>query len=164
MISIGKVLRPQGIKGEIKVEPLSDPQFFCAIKKIFIDDIEYEIISASVRGEFVYLKLSKVDSRNRAEDLRDKILYVPKKDLPTLKEGQFFYADLVDCDLYDENEKKLGSIVGVENYGASDLLEIHFEGQFGSTLCPYVEGLIVSADISNKKIIVSEKRLKELIG
>ena len=89
---------------------------------------------------------------------------MPKEDLPQLKAGQFFYQDLIDCELFNQKDKKLGTIVGIENYGSADLLDIHFEGQFGSTLCPYVDGLIVSADVEAKKIVISEKRLKELIG
>ena len=163
MFSIGKVLKPQGIKGELKLEALTEPQFFCAIKHVFIDEREYKIEKASVRGEFVYLLLEGIDTRDLAEALRDKIVSVPKSDLPELKEGQFFYEDLIDCSLFNENDKKIGDIVGIENYGSADLLEIHFDRQFGSSLCPYVDGLFSSVDIASKKIVVNEKRLKELV-
>ncbi len=163
MFDLGKVLKPQGIKGEIKLEPMSDPEFFRAVAHVFVDGVEYNIVSARVHEGFVYLRLSGIDTRDQAEELRDKVVSVPKEELPALKEGQFFYEDLIDCSLYNDKDKKLGDIVGIENYGSADLLEIHFEGQFGSTLCPYVDGLFSSVDIPSKKIVVNEKRLKELV-
>ncbi len=162
MIDLGKVLKPQGIKGEIKVEPISDSDFFEKIDSVVIDGNEFTIESASVRGGFAYLKLSGVDSIDNAEALRGKVLKIEKEKLPSLKEGQFFYEDLIDCKLYTLNDKYIGEIVGLQNYGSSDLLEIHGVNQFGSMLCPYVVGLFESVDIKSKKIIINEKKFKEL--
>ncbi len=162
MINLGKVLKPQGIKGEIKVEPISDPTFFEQIDHVFVDESEYKIDSASMRGGFAYIKLSGINSIDDAESLRGKVLTIEKDKLPALKEGQFFYEDLVDCKLYTVGDKFIGEIVGLQNYGSSDLLEIHANGQFGSSLCPYVVGLFESVDLANKKIIVNEKKFKEL--
>ena len=162
MINLGKVLKPQGIKGEMKVEPISDPAFFEQISDVVVDDTRYSIESASERGGFVYLKLAGVNSIDAAESFRGKVLSIEKDKLPSLKDGQFFYEDLVDCKLYTKKDKYVGEIVGLQNYGSSDLLEIRLENQFGSTLCPYVIGLFDSVDLSSKKIVINEKRFKEL--
>ena len=162
MISLGKVLKPQGIKGEIKVEPISDPAFFASVDSVMIDETAYKVIASSERGGFVYLRLVGIDSIDQAETLRDKTIKVEKDSLPSLKEGQFFYDDLVDCKLYTPKGKFVGEIVGLQNYGSSDLLEIRLDGQFGSSLCPYVVGLFEKTDISKKEIVINEKRFKEL--
>ena len=162
MIDLGKVLKPQGIKGEIKVEPISDASFFNKINHVIADEKSFAIESASEREGFVYLKLEGINSIDDAEGLRGKILRIERKDLPPLKEGQYFYDDLIDCKLYTKDDKFVGEIVGLQNYGTADLLEIRLNGQFGSSLCPYVVGLFETVDTKQKKIVINEKRFKEL--
>ena len=73
-IELGRVLRPQGIKGEIKVEPLSNPEFFKAIELVEINGKEANIESASVRDGAVFLKLDIIGDRNAAENYRGAII------------------------------------------------------------------------------------------
>ena len=159
-IELGRVLRPQGIKGEIKVEPLSNPEFFKAIELVEINGKEANIESASVRDGAVFLKLDIIGDRNAAENYRDAIITAEKEALPDLADGQFYYDDLIGCRVFFETGEFVGEIVDIQNYGNADLFEIHKD--YGSILCPYVDGVFVSIDIKAKKIIANEKRYKEV--
>lgn len=159
-IELGRVLRPQGIKGEIKVEPLSNPEFFKAIELVEINGREANIESASIRDGAVFLKLDIISDRNAAENYRDAIITADREALPDLSEGQFFYDDLIGCQVYFESGEFVGEIVDIQNYGNADLFEIH-KG-YSSVLCPYVDGVFVSIDTKAKKIIANEKRYKEV--
>ena len=159
-IELGRVLRPQGIKGEIKVEPLSNPEFFKAIELIEINGKEANIQSVSIRDGVVYLKLDIICDRNAAENYRGAIITAEKEALPDLEEGQFYYDDLIGCQVYLDTGEFVGEIVDIQNYGNADLFEIHKD--YSSILCPYVDGVFTSIDTKAKKIIANAKRYKEV--
>lgn len=159
-IEIGKILKPQGIKGELKVLPLSDAEFFKSIKLIKINGTESKIQSVSIRDGFVFLKIDACNDRDTAENLRDTIITSEKSDLPDLKEGQYFYEDLIGCHVYLSNGEYAGEIIDIENYGNADIFNIHKD--FNTILCPYIKGIFIEIDIQNKKITADEKKYKEV--
>lgn len=73
-------------------------------------------------------RFSEVADRTAAEALRGTLLTVPRDSLPALPPGEYYWHDLVDLAVLDEDGVTLGRVVGVENYGASDLLEIELTG------------------------------------
>ncbi len=159
-IQLGKVIKPQGIKGELKVLPLTSADFFKSIELVKINGTECKIQSASVREGFVYLKLDICDDRNKAETLRDAVITAPKEALPDLAEGQFYYDDLIGCQVYLDNGEFVGEVTDIENYGNADIFDITKD--FSTTLCPYIKDVFTSIDIHSKKIIANTKRYKEV--
>jgi len=73
-------------------------------------------------------RFAEVDDRTAAEALRGTLLTVPRDSLPALPDGEYYWHDLVDLPVVDEGGAALGQVVGVENYGASDLLEVELAG------------------------------------
>lgn len=69
-------------------------------------------------------RFAEVADRNAAEALRGTVLTVPRTALPPLAEGEYYYADLIGLPAQTEAGEALGRVVGVENYGAGDILEI----------------------------------------
>ncbi len=158
-IKVGQIVRPQGIKGELKVRMLSVSQFFEKGKLLYIDDQQYKIVSSRANGDFAVIKLDNVNDCNMAESMRDKLVYADKASV-VLPNNQYFYDDLIGCMLVDEQEQRLGEIVDIENYGASDIL--HIKSKEDTTQCPFVNGLFVHVDVQNKKIQVSTQKYLEL--
>lgn len=158
---VGKVLKPQGVKGEIKILPLlSDCEDFAYLKNLEIKKISYKIQSCRVHQGYAYVKLQNIDNRDSVENFRDEFVYANRDELPKLDEGQFYISDLIDCYLLDENNQKLGFIQDVLNYGASDILQIRQGSE--EILCPYLKELFLQTDLENKKIWVDTKKFKEL--
>lgn len=73
-------------------------------------------------------RFAEVADRTAAEALRGTLLTVPRDSLPALPPGEYYWHDLVDLPVVDEGGAALGQVVGVENYGASDLLEVQLAG------------------------------------
>jgi 16S rRNA processing protein RimM len=73
-------------------------------------------------------RFAEVSDRTGAEALRGTLLTVPRESLPALPPGEYYWHDLVGLPVVDEAGAALGSVVAVENFGASDLLEIGLEG------------------------------------
>ena len=159
-LKIGRIVKPQGIRGEVKVAPFTDDSDrFYDLKEVYIDNKVYKILSARISGDAVFLMLSGVFDRDCAELLRNKELKVRRSDQPQLKENTFYIVDVLGCELY-VGEKKAGEIVDVFK-SRTDVFTVKCED--GRTLrFPFLKDLLVSADIENKKIVVNEKRLEEV--
>jgi 16S rRNA processing protein RimM len=69
-------------------------------------------------------RFAEVGDRTAAEALRGTLLTVPRGSLPALPEGEYYWHDLVGLKVVSADGAPLGEVVAVENFGASDLLEI----------------------------------------
>jgi 16S rRNA processing protein RimM len=69
-------------------------------------------------------RFAEIADRAAAEALRGTLLTVPRSALPPLEEGEYYHADLIGLVCLSASGEALGIVVGVENYGAGDLLEV----------------------------------------
>jgi 16S rRNA processing protein RimM len=69
-------------------------------------------------------RFAELTDRNAAEALRGTALTVPRSALPPLEEGEYYHADLIGLPAVSDTGEPLGTVVAVENFGASDVLEI----------------------------------------
>lgn len=161
MMIVGKIVKPQGVKGEIKVLPLlSNIDDIKRFKSVFIAAKEYTVLKTRVHEGFAYMLLDGVSDRDMAEALRNNDIEVNREDLAPLEKDEYYIVDLIECSLFNESGEKLARVTDVVNYGASDILVLRDGSE--EILCPYVKGLFKQVDIENKKIVVDEKRFKEL--
>lgn len=158
-IEIAKILKPQGIKGEIKALPLTNLlSVYKKMKTCFIEGQEYIISSLSLRQDFLYIKLAGIVDRNKAELLRNKIIFIDRELLENEKEeGQFLIDELIGMLLYNEKGDYVGQIVDVVNYGACDVFIIEKEGR--KMEAPYVDDVFVAKD---SKLIVNQQKFEEV--
>ena len=157
---IGKILKPQGIRGELKIKPLVDEQNFKEIKSVLIDENSYTIKSVKLRDGYVFVELSEIKNRNEAEELRDKNICAPQEELLPLKENEYYVDDLIDCVVKTEEGEKLGKVFDVQNYGASDILTIRDGSE--EIMCPFLNKVFLDVDVQNKIITVSKKHFLEV--
>ncbi len=158
---IGKILKPQGVKGELKVLPLiSAENDMKNFKSVNIDSVNYKVLTCRVHEGFAYMKLNGINSRNEAELYRNKQLEIERSEMPELKPNQYYIVDLIGCKLFDVNNNLIAKIIDVNNYGASDILVLRDGSE--EILCPYVDDLFSEVNLDDKKIIINLKRFKEL--
>jgi len=158
---IAKILKPQGIKGEVKAELyIEDLKNFKNIKSVYIEGAQFTIRNYSFRDGFLYLGFNEVTSRNDAENLRDKKISVEKDELLPLDEGKYYVDDLIGCKIIDEDRNEIGKIRDISNYGATDILTIRDGSE--EILCPFLNDVFVSVNIKDKVIIVNRKRFLEV--
>lgn len=69
-------------------------------------------------------RFAEVADRTAAEKLRGTVLTVPRSAMPVLGEGEYYHADLIGLAATSPSGEALGTVVGIENYGAGDILEI----------------------------------------
>lgn len=153
-LTIGKVLKPRGLKGEIKFELYSsDPARFSRLKRLKIDGIEYTVEHVSVEGTICYALLEGIDSVEKAELLRGKLISANRNDLPKLPNGKYYIVDMIGLDVYVAGVV-IGEIVDILQYGSKDVYVVK-NGE--NTLSfPAIDNLIKLVDIDDGKIVLDD--------
>lgn len=160
MIEIAKVLKPQGLQGEIKVECFThDLDFWRSLKKVVILNESFEVKSVRFYKKFGYLRLSNMDSIEKVEKFRDKIIFANEENLQT-DDDEFLIADLENCEIVDEFGKFVGVIESVEKYPTLDIINYMVGGARRSF--PFLKKVIKKVDIKNKKLVIFRERLDEV--
>lgn len=160
-LTIGKVLKPRGLKGEIKIETYSsDSARFSHLKQLTIDGCEYRINSISLEGAIGYILVEGIDSVEKAEALRGKYFTAKKEDLPELPEGKYYIADMIGLDVF-ANGECLGEIIDVLQYGSADVYVV--KTLDSSLSFPAINGLIKQVDLQDGKMYVDGTILNRVV-
>lgn len=157
-IEVGKILKPQGIKGEMKVVLFISYDRFKGLKQVTINNRVYDVKSAVERLGFVYMTLDGVNDRNEALELHSMSIFAECEEI-TLEDGECFVQDMIGMEVY-VGEECYGNILSIEQYGSADVITI--QGKFGKWQFPYLADLVVRLDMENKKLYLDEKRFEEV--
>ena len=157
---VGEVLKPQGIRGELKIKPFTDDaEVFRAFSDVQIGGVSYKVLSVRKGGGAVFLGLRGVADRNAAELLRGKEVVIPRSEAPEPEEGRYYVAALLGCDIVTEGGKVLGKLKDVRQ-ASTDVYTL-FDGS-RDILFPVADGVVVAVDVENGTITVNEKRFYEV--
>ena len=158
---IGEVLKPQGIRGELKVKAFTDsPEDIKAFGTVYIENLPYKILSFRVGADgAAYIGVRGIPDRNAAELFRGKKIEGNREDAPELNEGQYYIIDILGLRCETEEGELLGTVKSISNL-ATDVYTIEKEGK--EILFPAVKGVVLSVDVANGKIVVDKKRFAEV--
>ena len=124
-IALAAVAGAHGVKGELRLKLFTDS--IDNLKRhptVYVGGQEHEIESIRAGTGGAIARIDGIADRSAAEALRGVLIEVDRSTLPPLEEGEYYHADLVGLPCVDRGGREAGRVVGVENYGASDLLEI----------------------------------------
>ena len=168
LLLMGRVGRPHGVRGEMKVTPeTDDPARFELLDRLFVGataEAARERAVAGVRFQFpkgrtvVLLSLEGVDDLDVAETLRGQNLYADAADLPPLEEGEAYLHDLVGLVAFhvgDDGEptgEPLGTVHDVLD-GAQLLFAVRREGR-PDVLVPDVEAIVAGVDLEGRRLLL----------
>ena len=153
-LKIGFIKKPHGLKGELKVLPLTDNiKRFLKLKKVLllINDnfIEYNISNIKVSREEVIIRFENFNTLNDVESFRNVYIYVDRNDAVPCNDWEFYSQDLIDCNVFFNGEH-VGKVIDLVNSGANDNLIILKDGT--EIYYPFVREFIKSIDLGDKKI------------
>lgn len=157
---VALILKPQGIRGELKVKVLCDDgEDLASFSRVFIDGEEHKILKVRPQGDCAFITLKGVADRNAAELLRGKEIYVRREDAPELPEDRFYIVDVLGCKVVTENGDTLGTICEITP-ARTDIYVV----DTGAKKVPFVgvEGVIKDIDVINKIMTVDKKRFDEV--
>ena len=124
-VTLAAVAGAHGITGEVRLKLFAESIDSLRRHKAF-DAAGRALTLAAIRPDKIgaVARFAEITDRNAAEALRGTVLTVDRAELPPLAEGEFYVADLLGAVCVDTAGVALGTVGAVENYGASDILEI----------------------------------------
>ena len=159
-LTIGIIIKPQGIKGELKVKAMTDsPEELTNYKEVYVGGVKQKVLNIKVVGSEVYYVLRGIADRNAAELLRGQSIEIERSDALPLENGRYYIVDVLGCLVVTDTGKEIGIVKDITNI-SSDIYTV--KGANGQIMFPLVKDLLINMDLKNKKITVSEKRLNEV--
>ena len=161
----GKILKPKGLQGEVKILPITDfPESFLERKRFHIgsaveDAKPFEVLRAAMRKGFAYLLFEGVDQREKAGILAGKSVYVAAAELRSLRPGRAYLHELRGLKVLDGSHKEIGRVLDVLEMPAHEVYEIEYGSQ--KILVPAIEEFIDEIDISRGHLVV--RRFEEFL-
>lgn len=156
MIKVAKIINTRGLKGECKLFLVTDsPEHrFKKGQTLYVDQNQLVVQSFSIQKGFGYVKFDGVDTIEKAELYKGRDLFISKKDLPKLENGQHYYFELMDCNVVNQEGQSLGVVTDILETGVHPVLRIS-QGK-DSFLCPYNPVFIEKVDVEKKEIVMIE--------
>lgn len=157
LILLGEIGSAHGIKGEVRIRTFTEDPADIAAYGPLSDKAgkrTFKIAGLRVTAKGVIARLQGVDDRTAAEKLRNTGLYVKRSQLPELEPGAYYYEDLAGLTAVDASGASLGTIVGVVNFGAGDLVEISRGGERETLLVPFTKEAVPHVDLELGRVTV----------
>ncbi len=161
LFPIGKVVKPHGVKGKVKVEYYGvDLRNLSLYREIFIEDEKgnpeaYEILEAVPQPPRLILRLKGIEKIEEAEPLTGKEIFIKKEALLELEEGEYYWVDLLGIEVETQEGKRIGKVKEIFPTRANDVYVV--EGKRGEILLPATEEVIRSIDIKKRVMKVVRK-------
>ncbi|MCL4459153.1 MAG: ribosome maturation factor RimM [Chloroflexi bacterium] len=152
---IGRIIAPWGLKGEIKVEILTDfPDRFFNLTVVYVGEKQqpYHVEGVGRHKSFIILKLRGCDTREMAEKLRGQLLQVPLDQAVKLPEGHYYWYQIGGLEVWTTDGEFLGLVSEVTRTGSNDIYVV--KGRRGTILLPAIEDVVKSIDLAGRRILV----------
>ncbi len=163
LVAVARITRPYGLKGEVKVIALTETgeELYRFSRFILVRGGERQILEVeSLRpggGHHLILKPASVHSRDEAELLRGKILFVERRELAPIEEADtYYFHDLVGLEVLDTEGIRIGTVHDVHRFGIGETLEIRTpEGAF--VLVPFAREYVVEVNLEEGWLRIRRK-------
>jgi 16S rRNA processing protein RimM len=168
MFQIGKIIGSHGLRGEVKVFPLTDfPERF--EKKVPIlarhesgRELMLHPVSARFHKGMIILKVEEFDEINQTIPWLKSELLIPETDLMPLPEGRYYIHQIIGLEVFLEDGSHVGTVTDVLQPGANDVYVVRLSesGQKlpleskEEVLLPVIDDVILMTDTINKRLIV----------
>lgn len=147
-VVIGKAGAPHGLRGEVRVIPLTDfPERFESLREVFIGERVFHVEHVHYHRQFVLLTLAECTSREAAAKLTGELLRVAREDAAPLAEGEFYTFDIIGLAVLDMAGERLGEVTNVLKTGSNDVYVV--KNPDGSELLvPALKNVVREIDIA----------------
>ncbi|RAS79860.1 ribosome maturation factor RimM [Priestia endophytica] len=160
-LNVGKIVNTHGVRGEVRVISRTDfPEERYKVGNelyIFKDNEEIKVVVESHRQHknFDLLTFEEYHNINQVEPFKNCLLKVPSSDLVELEEGEYYFHEIVGCEVYTEEGNLVGTIKEILATGANDVWVVKASGR-KDILIPYIEEVVADINVEEKKVIINE--------
>jgi 16S rRNA processing protein RimM len=156
LIVVGRIGRPQGIKGEVTVEVRTDdPEDRFAPGRVLTTETgTITVESSRMQGKYLVVAFEGVLDRNQAETLRDTMLSIDTADLPPLaEEDEYYDTQLIGLTAELEDGSVLGEVADVLHLPGGDVLAVRRPHGL-EALVPFVRAIVPTVDLEAGRLLV----------
>ncbi len=158
---LGEILRPHGVRGELRMRIFTEYPERIAEKQTIIlaEDADgknartLRLDSMRLHQNYALLKLEGIDDRDSADLMRELMVLVEMDDAVPLDEGEFYLYQVIGVRVVTDEGEELGTVREVMETGANDVYIIDSE-RYGEVLLPAIPSIILKTDISGGTITV----------
>lgn len=158
-IIIGQLVGVHGVRGEVKIAPLTDDvRRFASLKDAFLLDADEKLVrdvylqSSRQADTLMICKFKSLDDRDDAKQLSGHFLAVLREDAVSLEAGRFFIADLIGMEVVDSQRGFIGHIKDIIQQGVgADVIVVKRRGKM-ELLFPYLNAIVSHVDVDNKRM------------
>jgi 16S rRNA processing protein RimM len=158
---VGEILRPHGIRGELRLRILTDyPERLTAGKRLYLgEDVSdtrmqtFTIEALRTNKEYGLLKLHEIDDRSAAELLRDLLVMIPLDQAVPLEEGEVYLFELIGMAVQTDTGESFGEIVDIIETGANDVYVVD-SPQHGEVLLPAIDECVLKIDAEARVVTI----------
>ncbi|MCC6803788.1 MAG: 16S rRNA processing protein RimM [Anaerolineae bacterium] len=159
---LGEILRPHGVRGELRVRLLTDyPERIAKLKTLYLAAspeaqkvTPYQVRGMRMNKGFGLLTLDQISDRDQADRLRGLFVLVDIANAVPLESGEFYLYQLIGLKVVTSMGETLGTLTEVLETGANDVYIVD-SPQHGEILIPVIPQTIVKTDIENGVLIVN---------
>lgn len=149
LIAVGEIVKAQGIKGEVKVIPLTDnPARFGKLRRVFLQNgnslQELQLETYRLFKQFILLKFEGVDDMNAANALGRGLLLIPRVERLKLPPGRYYHDEIEGLKVYQTTGEYLGEIERILETGSNDVYVV--KGDSGEILIPALKSVVKLID------------------
>lgn len=159
-VAVGHIVAPHGIRGEVKVELMTDfPERYRPGAKFYLGDLAgtavtpVQVTAARPHQDAMLVKLASVPDRNAAELLRDQYLLILEEDLMVLGEHENYVHDLIGLQVFAADGEVLGELTEVLFTRANDVYVV--TGPQGEVLLPALREVVLHVDLAARRMTVA---------
>ncbi len=154
---LGNIIKPHGLQGEVQVFlDVDSPETYENLESVFVlvnnKLVPFFISSISIHSSKTIIHFEDMDSREDAEAVSGKEIYLPLDFLPQLPNDQFYFHEIIGFDLI-ENDKVLGKVENVFNFSSQNLISTLIDDK--EVLIPIQDEIIEQVDKDQKVVRVS---------
>jgi len=160
-LAIGRILRPHGVRGELRVEILSDyPErvqtvFAQHLRTLYVGKEHRPFTPVGVRfhQDVMLLTFKECKTRDEADALRGALVEIPLEEAVPLEDEEYYHFQLIGMQVETDEGDVLGDIVDVFTApGANDVFVVH--GTRGELLLPAIEDVVINLDVEAGRVVV----------
>jgi 16S rRNA processing protein RimM len=150
-VVLAAIAGAHGIGGEVRLMLFAESvESLSRQRLVQVGGRQLDLKTVKKGGSFAIARFAEIGDRNAAEALRGQLVTVPRSALPPLEDGEYYHADLVGLPCHGPEGEMLGTVAAVENFGASDIIEIE-KPDGKRAMVPFRPGV---ADIAEGMVIV----------
>ena len=152
---IGRVAKPWGIQGEVKVKIMTDtPDRFALLRKVYLgpEAVPFALEGFRLHKGSALLKLEGCHDRAAIEKLRGQLVQIPIEEAMPLEQDEYYEYQIVGLAVWTAGGECLGTVYEIISTGSNDVYVVRGRGR--DILIPAIEDVVLEVNLAKRRLIV----------